>query len=179
MSETRRRLTTFQMHLALTAAAVTAGFGLVIALSIFVPLAMQLGREDLDGQTMGGIARYALDLHRTFWPVLLICIGGSITSGLILYRRMTSPLVRFVRAFDALARGADPEPIVIRTSDYLVDEAESLNRMLAALQERAITRERAAADVLRIADDLSALTSSSPDAADLVRELRDAAKIVG
>jgi methyl-accepting chemotaxis protein len=179
MSETRRGLSTFQIHLTVTAAAVTAGFALVIGLSLFVPLGMQLGRGDLDAETMGGIARYALDLHRTFWPVMLVCVGGSIASGLIFYRRMTSPLVRFARAFEAISRGEQPEPIVIRETDYLVEQAEVVNRMLSALRARANERERAVEEILRIADDLSALGSSAPDVRDLARELRDAAKVVG
>lgn len=173
-----RNLSAFQLHLVLTLSAVTGAFCLTIALSIFVPLAMQLGRADVDPQLMGGVGRYALDMHATFWPVVLVCLVASVAGAMLLYRRMTSPFVRFLRAFDQIARGEVPEPVVIRKSDYLNREADALNAMIAALAERAHERERAVEELIRIADDLPATASLGIESTELLRELRDLAKVL-
>ena len=63
----KRSLNTFRLHLALTAAGVTAGFALVIAAALFVPLFAQLERGDLDRAAMAGVAGYLLELHASYW----------------------------------------------------------------------------------------------------------------
>ena len=171
-----RTITTFQLHLVLTLVLLAGAFCLTIGLSIFVPLAIQLGRADLEPNVMGGIGRHALDMHATFWPMVLVCLVASAAGGMILYGRMTSPLIRFLRAFEDVTRGEISEPIVIRKRDYLSREADALNRMLAALATRTRERERAVESMLRIADDLPATASLGIESTELLRELRDLAK---
>lgn len=176
MSVDRR---TFQLHLILTSASVSVAFAVVIALAIFVPLAVQLQRTDLDPEAMGGVARFALDLHASFWPVVLVCMIGSVVSGMLLYRRMTRPLIRFVRVFEAVARGDEPRPLRIRDHDYLSAEADALNHMVERVVERGAARRRIARDLQRIADDLEAAVPIDIEAAELLRELRHAAEKLG
>jgi hypothetical protein len=171
-----RSTNTFRLHLALTVAIVTIAFSGVIALALFAPLAAQLGREDLDPAVLGGIAHYTLDMHAGFWPVVLVCLMSSVASGLLLYRRMTGPLPRFVRAFRGVTRGELPPPITIRQVDYLRLECEALNEMLAFLQQRARRIETALADADRIADELLATSELGAEGTRLVEELRDAVK---
>jgi methyl-accepting chemotaxis protein len=134
--QANRSLRTFRIHLALTAAIATATFALVIAAAQFAPLMAQIDRNDLDWATRGGMAAYLLELHASYWPVVAVTLAASVVSGLLLFQRMTQPLVRFVRAFELIARGERPRPIVIRRTDYLSDEARALNRMLDALATR-------------------------------------------
>ena len=139
MSPQRTR-NTFRLHLVLTCGIATLCFGLLIGASVFVPLAVQLDRPDLDLDVTAGIAQHFLDLHRAFWPVVLGALIASILSGMLLFQRMTGPLQRFVDIFERVARGDVPPPITIRRLDYLTAETEALNRMLEAL--RAARAER-------------------------------------
>ena len=66
---------------------------------------------------------------------------------MLLFRRMTAPLVRFVRVYDSVANGEIPQPIRLRRTDYLWSESEALNAMMAALAARA---EREASDLFRL-----------------------------
>lgn len=130
-----RTRNTFRMHLILTSALATLAFGALTGASLFVPLAVQLDRHDLDPALMGGIAQHFLDLHRAFWPVVLGSLIASILSGMLLFQRMAGPLKRFVHIFESIERGELPPPITIRRADYLTAETAALNRMLLALRE--------------------------------------------
>jgi methyl-accepting chemotaxis protein len=140
MSAPRTR-NTFRTHLILTCGISTLAFGALIGASVFVPLAVQLDRRDLDPNLMAGIAQHFLDLHRAFWPVVLGALIASILSGMLLFQRMTGPLQRFVQVFESVARGEIPAPMTIRRMDYLSTEAAALNRMLEALREARGARE--------------------------------------
>ena len=134
--ESLRTHNTFRMHLVLTSAISTLAFAALTAASLFVPLAAQLDRPDLDPVMMGGISQHFLDLHRAFWPVVLGSLLASILSALLLFQRMAGPLKRFVSIFESIARGDVPPPITIRRADYLTEETAALNRMLTALRSR-------------------------------------------
>lgn len=134
--ESLRTRNTFRNHLILTSAIATLAFGALTAASLFVPLAVQLDRSDLDPVMMGGISQHFLDLHRAFWPVMLGSLLASILSGMLLFQRMSGPLKRFVSIFESIERGEVPPPITIRRADYLTDETSALNRMLVALREK-------------------------------------------
>jgi hypothetical protein len=83
-----------------------------------------------------GVTQQILDPHTRFWPVVFFSLVSVFLSSWLLYRRMVSPLVRFVRIFDGVREGKLPEPITLRATDYLRREAEALNAMLAALRAR-------------------------------------------
>src|SRR5574338_324645 len=100
---TPRTRNTFRMHLMLTCGISTLAFGALIGASVFVPLAAQLDRRDLDPAMMAGIAQHFLDLHRAFWPVVLGSLIASVLSSMLLFQRMTSPLQRFVQVFELVA----------------------------------------------------------------------------
>ncbi len=140
-----RTRNTFRAHLVLTCALSTLSFGALIGASVFVPLAVQLDRADLDPSVMSGIAQHFLDLHRAFWPVVLGALIASILSGMILFQRMTGPLQRFVDIFESIERGDVPPPLTIRRLDYLTAETDALNRMLAVLREARDGRDSEAA----------------------------------
>ena len=122
MTSSPRSIRTFRIHLALTAATVTLGFALVVAAAMFVPLFAQLDRGDLDQKALAGISIYLIELHTSYWPVVAGTMIASVVSGLLLFNRMTAPLERFSHVFEAIGRGENPAPILIRTCDYLQEE---------------------------------------------------------
>ena len=151
----QRDIKVFRWHLLLTGVAATLAFGIVIALSLFMPLVMQLQRGELDSASTAGFAEYFLYLHGAFWPVLLCSLASSVATALLLYGRMTEPLSRFIQSYAAVARGECPEDIQIRKIDYVSLESAALNRMLAALRERSSERALGVTEIGEIADELA------------------------
>ena len=153
MSSHARTLGTFRFHLALTAGIVVLTFGAFAALLIFVPLSARF-----DAEPDFGTASYLLFLHESFWPVILGAVLASVASGLVLFERMRAPLRRFAAAYRRVSAGEIPDALVIRSTDYLRDEADEMNAMLAALRQRedeqAVRRQRIeqALDELESAD---------------------------
>lgn len=154
-AETARTHRTLRAHLILTASLVTLGFGAIVAASVFVPIAIQLGRTPLESEAAYGFAEHFLYLHGAFWPLITIAMLASIVSGQLLYHRMRSPLIRFIRCFDEIAGGGIPDPVVIRASDYLTEEARALNQMLVALDRRQASIRQAALRLEELCDELA------------------------
>jgi hypothetical protein len=170
----RRRRSTFRHHLILTSVACTAVFAALVGASLFVPLVVELDRPGLDHQIAGGIAEHILYLHRSFWPFVFGALIASAGSGMLLYERMTGPLVRFVHAFAQISRGELPPKLILRRIDYLGDETDALNAMIEALSVRASAREAALARCQELLSDLSA--PGNGEQARLIGELQEALK---
>ena len=144
----RPSLATFRRDLALTAALVTFVFAILSAATLFAPLFAHLDSGEFSRAQMGGIAAYVLHLHETFWPVVAGALVASVASGMLLFERMRSPIKRFVRIYAELAQGRDPQPVKIRTTDYLQGEAGALNQLIEVWRERnyALRRELGSLD---------------------------------
>lgn len=143
----RRVLSTFRLHLVLTCTVVAGAYALVIAAATFSPLVSQLDRDVLDRSALVGVADTILYLHATYWPVVAGMLFATVASAMVLFQRMTAPLVRFRQAFEAVSGGAVPGDLVIRGTDYLQDEADALNQMLARLREDARSHARGTAQL--------------------------------
>ena len=100
--------TGFRLHLVLTSLGTTVCFLFVVTAALFAPLMARMDIDQVSLEVAGGIAAQVLYLHETFWPVVLASLCGVVGSANYLYGRFTSPLVRFVRAFDAIAAGRTP-----------------------------------------------------------------------
>jgi hypothetical protein len=150
----RRTLSTFRAHLLLTCLIATASFALVIAVSIFVPLAAHFSHEPVDYEIAAGLAEHVLFLHAALWPIVLLSLCACVVAATILFQRMRAPLVRFMQCFDEIREGRVPSPIVIRTADYLHEESDALNEMVAALAERERRRAKCAQQIDALRDRL-------------------------
>ena len=154
-SSNRRTLSTFRMHLVVTCLTVNAVFATIITLSVFVPLSAHIDRAPAARDVSTGLAEYFLFLHQALWPLEFLAMIACIASALILYQRMRTPLVRFVRCFDEIGKGSVPKRVRIRAGDYLTEEADALNRMIDCLATHESERLRAAERFDSILDDLS------------------------
>ena len=139
MSRDRNSLladSSFRAHLVLVVTGTTLGLLVVGSAVILVPLFLQFENAGSAPQELGRLADRILALHTTLWPLLAICVGSVLASSWLLYRRMVSPMVRFVQVFRSVGGGAIPAPIRLRATDYLSPEACALNEMTASLRER-------------------------------------------
>jgi methyl-accepting chemotaxis protein len=123
----------FLIHLLLAAIGSTAIFALIIAAAIFAPLIARMQSGVPSSSEMLVLADRMLTLHARYWPVVFMSLAAVCVSSLLLFERMTAPLVRFLRCFQSITNGEVPNPIHIRRGDYLVDESNCLNTMMASL----------------------------------------------
>ena len=125
----------FRSHLIWVTTGSTGALLLVLSAAVMIPLFQRFdSASSLD--ELRTITQQILDLHARLWPVVFTSLISVFLSSWLLYRRMVAPLVRFVRAFEAVRAGQSPEPITLRSTDYLRREADALNAMLEALRAR-------------------------------------------
>jgi len=132
----------FRVHLIWVTTGSTAALLLVLSAAILLPLLIRFDSGAATLDELRSLTGQILELHARLWPVVFSSLVSVFLSSWLLYRRMSSPLVRFVRAFRAVGEGSLPEPIQVRATDYLRQEAQALNGMLEAL--RALEAERRA-----------------------------------
>lgn len=170
----RRGLGSFRHHLILTTGLSTLVFVALVAASVFVPLGRALEHAPPGSAFASSIAAHFLDLHRSFWPVVVGALIASVVSGMLLYYRMVGPLIRFRQIYDAVSAGSVPRPITIRRRDYLTAEAEALNGMLAALGDRQAAQQALRAHCEALVDQLAELDSELGEKGGaIVAELRE------
>ena len=172
MREDGRGLSTFRLHLLITTSITTLVFIVVIAISLFLPLATHLDRQVGNDAMSAGIAAHFLYLHAAFWPVALCSLCGCVASALLLYRRMVGPLAQFVRCFDAIGRRESPNEISIRATDYLGPQVASLNLMIVAIREQNRERTESLAELDSIADEILERSEDHPEVSELVSRIR-------
>ncbi len=172
MEERARSLSTFRVHLLITTSITTLVFIVVIAISVFLPLATHLDRQVGNDAMSAGIAAHFLYLHAAFWPVALCSLCGCVASALLLYKKMVGPLAQFVPCFDAIGRRESPNEVSIRATDYLGPQVMSLNRMIVALQEQNRERTESLAELDSIADEILERSEGRPEVSELVSRIR-------
>ena len=129
----------FRAHLVWVTTGSTGALLIVLSAAVLIPLFMRFDAATSIDE-LRSLTGQILDMHTRFWPVVLSSLVSVFLSSWLLYRRMVAPLVRFVRIFDAVGQGQVPEPITLRSGDYLRREAEALNAMLNALRARQVQR---------------------------------------
>ena len=152
---TGHELKSFGIHLILASVA----FAMVLALGVgaltLARWAFPLELASSSPQKVYEASGRILELHARFWPVTLVSLIGVALAAGWLGRRITGPLVRFMSVFQRLAAGEFPEPVRLRTSDYLAHEADALNELIAALKARAVERTRSQGEVLATLEELN------------------------
>jgi methyl-accepting chemotaxis protein len=152
---TPRELKAFRNHLVIASFA----FALVLALGTGVltlvrwafPLEMASSSPQAAFEATGRI----LELHQRFWPVAFVSLTGVALAAAWLGRRIIGPFTRFTRAFQQLAAGQFPEPLQLRSGDYLAAEVAAVNQLIVALKERAGERASALGALVATLEELN------------------------
>ena len=128
------RNSSFGIHLFLATLSMSAIFMIVAGAITFAPAVIQLefGNGSLDQVAV--LTEEILQTHAVVWPVVVACLIAVTITSLFLFNRMTEPLLRFTRIFEAIRQGKLPDPIGLRGRDYLKREAVALNEMMAELR---------------------------------------------
>lgn len=167
---------TLRAHLVWVVVATTAAMLVLGGAVVFVPLLIRF--DAAPSQELSQLADRILALHATLWPFVGLCVVAVFLSSFLILHRMVSPLVRYVRAFDAMRDGVLPAAVTLRATDYLTEETDAFNAMLCALRERHSALATIARDVHAELDEIGAWTAAHGDGelAALVERLRDADK---
>lgn len=130
-------------------------FLLMVAVALFLPLAVTLYGSDEGYREMTRVADQILYLHGSFWPavsvsVFLLCLHALLTS-----HKFAGPLYRHKKIYKEIANGEIPKDFRSREGDYLANETAGLNEMVTSLRVRVADIQQ---EELRLADALSRAT---------------------
>lgn len=140
----RRRIliSAFQYRLLMVDIAHFGTIVLIFALVVFLPLMLQLrsstSRSPAEAQEL---ADAFLFLHARLWPALILVLILLAFHSVLISHRIAGPLYRFQRVFRAVAEGDLSVRATIRRRDYLTQEADLVNEMIAALRTRIMAIE--------------------------------------
>ena len=109
---------------------------LIFAAALFLPLMLELGSEATSFAEKQEAASQFLSLHTRVWPALLAVFLLLAVHSLVVSHRVAGPLYGFRRVLRAVGDGKLTVRAKIRKNDYLAEEADSINDMIAAVQEK-------------------------------------------
>lgn len=156
---------TFRAHLIWAVVATTGAMLLLASAVVLVPLFLAFDAAPASAQELAQLTDRILALHDTLWPFIGLCIAAVFLSSWLILHRMVSPLVRYVRTFEAVRDGVLPAAVTLRATDYLSEETDALNQMLTALRDRQGALLAAARGVRDELDELGERAAATGDAA--------------
>jgi len=109
---------------------------LVIAISLFLPLMLDMGRIEGSTDRTALAARFILYLHSNFWPPALFALAAIALHSIMTSHRIAGPLHRILLFSRDLTKGKIPQRINLRKGDYLHEEVDEINRAAEALRVR-------------------------------------------
>lgn len=157
-------LKTFGIHLIIASLAFALVLALVAGAVTLARWALPLELASSSPQRALEASGRILELHEHFWPVTLVSLLAVALAASWLGRRITGPLVRFMSAFQQLAAGDFPQPLKVRSTDYLAQEADTLNELIATLKARASQRANVRDEVLATLEELRERSREAGDA---------------
>ncbi len=153
----------FAVHLMVASFGFASALVAVGSVIAFVPSVLNLDAATASAGQVEHAAARLLYLHATFWPVVACCLAAVVLSSFFLYRRMTAPFARLGKAFESVGAGELPGPIVLRTSDYMQEEAEAVNEMIRSLRSRLSRLQQEGYVLFEQIDDLVEHVAALPD----------------
>ena len=159
----------FQTAFLLTQVVWVAGWLVVLAAGVMVPAIWPIlaGRPEDADQT---VASTLLLLHDRLWlPLLVFFVGLT----LVLIRethRVAGPLYRFRQVFRTIASGDLSLRVRVREGDYLIQEADELDRMVTALRDRVSHMQQSVHRVVAAIESLDKQGLLPPDTMHALRE---------
>ena len=108
---------------------------LIFSAALFLPLIIQL-KSSTPLSEQEAVATQFLSLHARVWPALLIAFLLLAIHSIFVSHRIAGPLLRFRNTFRVIGTGDLSVRVTIRKHDYLGNEADILNEMIAGLRTK-------------------------------------------
>lgn len=109
---------------------------MILAAALFVPLMIQLESTTISPAEKQAAAEQFLSLNRRLWPALLLAFVLLALHLVLVSHKIAGPLYRFRQIFEAVGAGNLSVKATIRDRDFLANEADSINAMVAGLRAR-------------------------------------------
>jgi methyl-accepting chemotaxis protein len=119
------------------------------ALSLFIPLVIQLRGVDVVSAPVVAAADLFLYIHTHFWPVVIMALLTICLHSVFISHKICGPLYRFKRVFNAINQGHLSSPVRLRHGDYLRSEMQAINAMLVTLRSQAVASQQAHATLMQ------------------------------
>jgi methyl-accepting chemotaxis protein len=107
-----------------------------MATFIFLPNFLQLTDPRQSFEVQAAAAEKILSGHKGMWPSLLTLILLISIHFYIVFHRFIGPMYRFSDAFRRIGAGDLRYPVELRKRDFLTEERDEINHLMAALAER-------------------------------------------
>lgn len=104
--------------------------------ALFVPLMAQLERRSVSFAEQRTSAEQFLMLDTRLWPAVGILFMLMVVHSVLISHKVAGPLYRFRSVFKTVAEGNLAVRANLRKGDYLTNEADSLNEMIASVGAR-------------------------------------------
>ena len=150
----------FQYRLVLASFIYIASSILVFTGALFAPLVFELSSETSTVEQRTDAANQFLSLHARLWPAFIVLVVLLSLHSILVSHRIAGPLVQFQRIFESVTAGNLSIRAKVRQRDYLVKEADTINRMLDTFSARLKTVEQSTDKLLSIAASLRRATAS-------------------
>ena len=137
MTQIRRQLfmVTSSLQYKFLATAVIYSFIIVFLFIIAVvfPDMVQMMDESLSPDARSAAAEKMIGKNLWVWPAAIVLIIMLGLHSFLEFRRITGPMHRFRWVYEQIESGKLPSPVKLRKNDYLIEEAEAINKMLISL----------------------------------------------
>ena len=128
----------YQLQVAVTILVFIIGYSLLLGILIFYPLQQEFAASRSQEQQFW-IARQVLDLHKRFWPGVMVVATLVAIQSIFLTRRVVGPAFHVQRVLEGLTAGRYEMRVRLRRGDRLRELETPLN----ALGEDLLKREQA------------------------------------
>jgi len=122
-----------QGRLAITVVRNALVYLFLLALFIFVPLAIRLNDGD-SGPELHEAANAFLALHEHFWPAILLLLIVIGIHSIRVSHRMVGPVYRFKETLKGIQNNDLSYTINLRDGDFFVDLMDEINKMTLSLR---------------------------------------------
>jgi methyl-accepting chemotaxis protein len=124
------------------------------AIAVFGPDVAKMSDQSISLEIRSAAANRVLTNHSWAWLAILLLIVVLGLHSFREFKKVAGPLYRFRWAFGQLERGNVVYPVKIRKKDYLREDEEALNKMLASLVGKLGNINQATEEALKSIDEL-------------------------
>jgi methyl-accepting chemotaxis protein len=147
------------------------GIVVVLLVSILAPIIYVLNSSSSTPQEMEHASAVFLELHARLLPALTLALLVASVHSILVSHRIAGPLYRFRKVFGVVAQGDLTARAGVRKKDYLGRDAESINGMIVALDNRVSEIARSAEEVRTAMDECMARTDDPEELLDLEEKI--------
>ena len=125
-----------QFRLLATSLAYVVFVLVILAVALFVPLAIRMWTAELDSPEAHIDSSLFLFLHSYFWPAALLAMLVVGLHSLLTSHRIAGPLYILQKLFERIQSGTIPRPRAPRESDLIAEEINYVNQTIDLLRGR-------------------------------------------